>query len=145
VAGRSDSQPDSHIVGIDHVQLAMPAGGEPRARAFYGDLLGLDEVEKPPRLAPRGGCWFAGPGGAHVHLGVEEGFRPARKAHPAFLVADLAALCERLRAAGVDVMTDDIDIGVERCYVADPFGNRLELVSGDSGGFTERTTHQARG
>lgn len=138
MATRSRLSDAAHVVGLDHVQLAMPAGGEPQAREFYGGLLGLTEVEKPAPLGGRGGCWFAGPGRVHVHLGVEMEFRPSRKAHLAFLVADLTALCERLDAADVEVVTDDVDIGVERCYAADPFGNRIELVAAKDGGFTER-------
>lgn len=126
------------MVGLDHVQLAMPEGGEPLAREFYGGLLGLTEVDKPTPLADRGGCWFAGPGGVHVHLGVEVEFRPSRKAHPALLVANMAALRERLAGAGVGIVTDDADIGVERCYIADPFGNRIELVAAKDRGFTGR-------
>lgn len=140
---RQSSRPlGSHVLGLDHVQLAMPEGGEPQARDFYGGLLGLTEVDKPAALAARGGCWFAGPGRVHVHLGVEAEFRPSRKGHPAFVVADLSALRERLRAAGVEIVTDDADIGVERCFVADPFGNRIEFVAAEDGGFTER--HRAR-
>src|SRR5688572_29767676 len=89
-----------HIVGIHHVQLAMPAGRETEARAFYSGLLGLPEVPKPPELARRGGAWFES-GGVKLHLGVEQDFRPARKAHPALLVSGLVALIEQLSAAGV--------------------------------------------
>lgn len=138
MAARSSLLPAAHVVGLDHVQLAMPEGGEPLAREFYGGLLGLTEVDKPIPLSGRGGCWFAGAGGLHVHLGVEVEFRPSRKAHPAFLVDDLAALCGWIHAAGMEIVTDDEDIGVERCYVADPFGNRIELVAAKDGGFTER-------
>jgi catechol 2,3-dioxygenase-like lactoylglutathione lyase family enzyme len=113
---------------LDHVQLAMPEGGEPAARAFYGGLLGLAEVAKPPRLAARGGVWFeAGP--VRVHLGVEAGFRPARKAHPAFRVADLEALRRRLTTGGIAVQDDDAIPGERRFHVADPFGNRLEFLA----------------
>ena len=115
------------VRGIDHVQLAMPAGGEDEARAFYGALLGLAEQPKPPDLAARGGCWF-GSEGVQLHLGVEDGFRPARKAHPALLVDDLPALVRRLRDAGVEVVDDEPLPGFERVYAADPFGNRLELL-----------------
>jgi len=125
------------VIGLDHVQLAMPQGGEPQAREFYGRLLGLSEVEKPAPLADRGGCWFIGPA-VHIHLGVETDFRPALKAHPAFLVTDLSALSDRLSDAGVRVTRDDGALGVNRCYVADPFGNRIELVAAEDGGFTER-------
>jgi catechol 2,3-dioxygenase-like lactoylglutathione lyase family enzyme len=114
------------ILGIDHVQVAAPPGCEAEARAFYGGLLGLEELEKPAPLRARGGCWFRA--GAHgLHVGVEEPFAPARKAHPGFVVDDLAALAERLRAQGIDVTPDETIPGVERAHVADPFGNRLEL------------------
>ena len=115
------------ISGLDHVQLACPAGGEDEARAFYGGLLGLREIEKPEPLRARGGVWFEC--GAHqLHLGVEEDFRPARKAHPALRVAsaaDLRALAERLG----DVRWDEDLPGFERFYVDDPFGNRLEVLA----------------
>jgi catechol 2,3-dioxygenase-like lactoylglutathione lyase family enzyme len=115
------------ISGIDHVQLAMPRGREDDARRFYGELLGLPEQPKPPNLAKRGGCWF-GREGVVLHLGVEDGFRPARKAHPALLVDDLPALVERLGAAGVEVVRDEPLPGYDRVYVSDPFGNRIELL-----------------
>ena len=115
------------VRGIDHVQLAMPAGREDEARAFYDGLLGLAEQPKPPNLAARGGCWF-GAEGVQLHLGVEDGFRPARKAHPALLVDDLPALVRRLQEAGVAVVEDEPLPGYDRVYVADPFGNRLELL-----------------
>jgi catechol 2,3-dioxygenase-like lactoylglutathione lyase family enzyme len=114
------------ILAIEHVQLAMPPGGEGDARAFYAGLLGIPEVPKPPELAKRGGVWFEA-GALKIHLGVEADFRPARKAHPALLVGDLRALVDRLRAAGVDVRDDPLD-GHYRVYVADPFGNRIELL-----------------
>jgi len=112
---------------IDHVQLAMPAGEEEKARAFYRNLLGMTELVKPPELAQRGGCWFAS-GAVQVHLGVEKEFRPARKAHPALRCADYAGLIARLRLAGVEIIADDNNPGVTRCYVNDPFGNRIELI-----------------
>lgn len=115
------------ILRIDHVQLAMPRGGEDRAREFYSGLLGIPEVPKPEALAKRGGCWFER-GDLKVHLGVEAEFRAARKAHPAFLVRGLGELVERLRAAGAEVIDDGLLPGHERVYVTDPFGNRLELV-----------------
>ncbi len=115
------------IVRIDHVQLAMPRGGEDRARAFYAGLLGVPEVPKPPALAGRGGVWFRR-GDVQIHLGVDPEFRPALKAHPAFLVQDLAVLVQRLRAAGVEVVDDDLRPGFSRVYATDPFGNRLELM-----------------
>jgi catechol 2,3-dioxygenase-like lactoylglutathione lyase family enzyme len=114
------------IVAIDHVQLAMPAGREHDARAFYAGLLEIPERPKPPELAKRGGAWFENDA-VKIHLGVEADFRPARKAHPALRVRDLAALVGRLRAAGVDVIDEPMD-GHCRVYVADPFGNRLELL-----------------
>ncbi|MFM5955495.1 MAG: VOC family protein [Novosphingobium sp.] len=115
------------VIGIEHVQLAMPAGGEDAARAFYTGLLGLPEVPKPPPLAARGGCWFEGPG-VKVHLGVEADFRPARKAHSALLVDDLAALVKALRSTDLSVLDDDPVDGRARCFVSDPFGNRIELM-----------------
>ncbi|HET6795194.1 MAG TPA: VOC family protein [Acidimicrobiales bacterium] len=115
------------LTGLDHVQLAMPRGKEDDARAFYGDLLGLTEVAKPPHLATRGGCWFEG-SGLKVHLGVDDDFRPARKAHPAFLVAGLEGLVERLSHAGAVLKQDEPLEGYDRVYVDDPFGNRIELM-----------------
>ena len=112
---------------IDHVQLAMPAGGEERARAFYAGLLGIPEQPKPAHLARRGGCWFER-GELKLHLGVEADFRAARKAHPALLVDDLPALVAGLRAAGVAVGDDEPLPGYRRVYVDDPFGNRIELL-----------------
>jgi catechol 2,3-dioxygenase-like lactoylglutathione lyase family enzyme len=117
----------------------MPAGDEAlaEARRFYGDLLGLREVAKPPALAARGGAWFAGDAIA-VHLGVEEPFAPARKAHPAFLVEGLDAFTGRLEAASVPATRDDAIPSVRRAYVHDPFGNRLELIEAADAGFTDR-------
>ncbi len=126
------------LVGLDHIQLAMPAGGEAEARRFYADLLGLTEIAKPASLAARGGCWFAGPG-IHIHLGVEQPFAPARKAHPAFLAADLDECRGHLAAAGVATTPDDTLPGVRRCYAADPFGNRIEFIQ-DGDGFSQRKT-----
>jgi catechol 2,3-dioxygenase-like lactoylglutathione lyase family enzyme len=115
------------VTGIEHVQLTMPVGEEAAARRFYGRLLGLPETPKPPMLAARGGCWFEAPG-VKVHLGVEADFRPAKKAHPALLVDDLAALVALLKAAGLTVTPDDPIEGRERGYVSDPFGNQIELM-----------------
>src|SRR5262245_24752118 len=115
------------VYGLDHVQLAMPAGQEDVARAFYAGLLGLAEVTKPPHLARRGGVWFTG-GALRLHLGVEAEFRPAKKAHPALLVERLEELVERCRQAGVGVVTDEPLEGYDRVYVQDPFGNRIELM-----------------
>jgi len=115
------------ILGLDHVQLAMPPGREDEAQAFYEGLLGLPRVPKPPHLAVRGGCWFES-GPTKVHLGVEADFRPARKAHPALLVDDLASLEARLVAAGLDVRDEGGLDGHLQRYVDDPFGNRIELL-----------------
>ena len=105
----------------------MPAGREDDAVAFYAGVLGLEEVPKPAKLSGRGGRWFRS-GGVELHLGVDDAFVPARKAHPALLVDDLARLEERLRAAGVDPVGDVELEGHRRVYVSDPFGNRLELI-----------------
>lgn len=115
------------ILGLDHVQLAMPAGQEHVARAFYSDVLGLAEEQKPANLALRGGVWFRN-GAVRLHLGVEAEFRAARKAHPALLVRGLAELCARCRAAGFEPVTDEPLPGFDRFYIFDPFGNRLELL-----------------
>lgn len=123
------------VSGFDHIQIAMPRGEEPRARAFYGAFLGFTEAAKPAALANRGGLWFVGPG-LHLHLGVEDPFRPAKKAHIAMLVEDIEAARSALRAADVDVTDDDVDIGVARFYASDPFGNRLEFVAEADTGFT---------
>ena len=112
---------------LHHVQLAIPPGSEAECRRFYGDTLGWREVEKPAALRARGGLWFA-VDGAEVHLGVEDGFRPARKAHPAFAVAGLDALAERLRAAGAPVYFDGATPRLRRFYTADAVGNRIEFV-----------------
>jgi catechol 2,3-dioxygenase-like lactoylglutathione lyase family enzyme len=115
------------IVGIHHVQLAMPPGREDVARGFYEGLLGIPEVPKPPTLAKRGGAWFER-GAVKIHVGVESEFRPAKKAHPALLVSDLRALVQRLRDAGHVVIEDEPLTGYDRVYVDDPFGNRIELL-----------------
>jgi hypothetical protein len=116
------------LVRIDHVQLAMPPGGEAVAEAFYSGGLGLPRVPKPPVLAARGGCWFESED-VHVHLGVEEAFVPARKAHPAFVVGELRTfVAER----GLDVRWSDEVPGTVRCHLDDPFGNRLELIDAES-------------
>jgi uncharacterized protein YcbX/catechol 2,3-dioxygenase-like lactoylglutathione lyase family enzyme len=115
------------LIAIDHVQLAMPAGGEAKARMFYAGLLGLKEVTKPAALAGRGGAWFTS-GGAQVHLGVEQPFQPARKAHPAFRVHGLAELVRQCEAAGYAITKDAPLPGQDRVHIADPFGNRIELI-----------------
>jgi catechol 2,3-dioxygenase-like lactoylglutathione lyase family enzyme len=127
VFGEDTSQPAISIMGIDHVQLAMPLGGEDTAREFYFGLLGIPEAPKPAALAQRGGVWFQ-QRQVKIHLGVEGDFRPARKGHPALLVRDLAALVQRLGDAGVRVVDDGALPGYNRVYVSDPFGNRLELM-----------------
>ena len=117
----------SPVTGLHHVQLAAPAGSEDALRAFYDDLLGIPEAAKPPVLAARGGVWFRS-AGVEIHLGVEAGFRPARKAHPGLLVEDLDGLVARLAAGGVAVDWDGDFPGYRRCYVTDPVGNRVELL-----------------
>jgi catechol 2,3-dioxygenase-like lactoylglutathione lyase family enzyme len=115
------------LVAIEHVQLAMPAGEEDKARAFYCGVLGLSETPKPPNLARRGGAWFeAGP--VKLHLGVEPEFRPATKAHPALLVEGLDELARRCLEAGHPTRADEPLEGFQRLYVHDPFGNRIELM-----------------
>jgi catechol 2,3-dioxygenase-like lactoylglutathione lyase family enzyme len=111
-------------VGIDHVQVAIPVGGEDRARAFYCDVLDLDEVPKPPVMAARGGAWFEA-GDVRIHVGVEAPFVPARKAHPALKIRGLV---DFVRTSGLDVTWNDEIAGVVRCHVFDPFGNRIELI-----------------
>jgi catechol 2,3-dioxygenase-like lactoylglutathione lyase family enzyme len=117
-------------VHLDHVQLAAPPGCEARAREFYGGLLGLEEIRKPEALRPRGGAWFGLDGGQQLHIGVEDPFLPARKAHPALAVAPqrLDELAARFARAGVEVVWDHEIAGARRFYVADPWGNRLELL-----------------
>ncbi len=115
------------IIGIHHVQLAMPPGREEEARRFYYGVLGIPEVQKPDDLAKRGGVWFER-GNLRVHLGVEQDFRPARKAHPGLLVRDLKLLSKQLADAGYEVTTGEPLEGYEHIYVNDPFGNRLELL-----------------
>jgi catechol 2,3-dioxygenase-like lactoylglutathione lyase family enzyme len=112
---------------IDHVQLAMPRGGEARAREFYQGILGIPEKPKPADMAARGGCWFES-GELKIHLGVDPDFRPARKAHPGLVVTELRALAEQLRARGYTIREDGAIDGVARIFVDDPFGNRIELL-----------------
>jgi catechol 2,3-dioxygenase-like lactoylglutathione lyase family enzyme len=126
------------IVGIDHVQLLMPTGGEPAARRFYGELLGLREVAKPEELAPRGGCWFVGVGGTAIHLSVDQRFIAAPKAHPGLIVVDLEAARRSLVAGGARVVEDPSGVRLRRCYTEDPFGNRIELIEAGDAGFSER-------
>jgi catechol 2,3-dioxygenase-like lactoylglutathione lyase family enzyme len=119
--------PSSRFAGFHHVQLAMPAGEEDAADRFYTGVLGMERVPKPEHLATRGGCWFRS-GGVELHLGVEGDFRPARKAHPAFLVEDLAEVRSRLEESGAEVQDDTQLKGHDRFYAFDPFGNRLEFI-----------------
>jgi catechol-2,3-dioxygenase len=118
------------IIGLDHVQVAAPIGGEGDARRFYGELLGLAELEKPEALSGRGGAWFAC-GRQQLHVGVIDDFSPATKAHPALQAhrKDLDLLAERLVAAGSMVQWDDAVPGLRRFYTADPWGNRIELLA----------------
>jgi catechol 2,3-dioxygenase-like lactoylglutathione lyase family enzyme len=118
--------------GIDHVQLAAPPGCEPEARRFFAGLLGLEEVEKPESLQARGGVWFR-VGAQQLHIGVEQEFAPAGKAHPAFAVSRYDELVARLRAAGIAVLDDASIPGLRRCFVADPWENRIELVAVENG------------
>ncbi|MEU6767210.1 VOC family protein [Streptomyces sp. NPDC046853] len=115
------------LVGIDHVQLAAPPGSEPALRAYYVGVLDMTEIPKPPALAARGGCWFLA-GGVQLHLGIEAGFRPARKAHPGLRVRDISAYARRLVSRGVPVTWDDALPGHRRFYADDPVGNRLEFL-----------------
>jgi len=116
------------ILGIDHVQLAMPVGGEEKARRFFIDLLGFREIPKPPTLAKRGGAWFEA-GSVQLHLGVETDFRPAQKAHPAFLVDALDELIAKVKSAGFETDTTQPPLpGYKRVHIFDPFGNRIELI-----------------
>jgi len=120
------------IVGLDHVQIAAPAACEQAARAFYGELLGLVELPKPPALRARGGVWFELPDGRQLHVGVEAPFAPARKAHPALALQSPAALEQlagELARRGHAPRWDEELPGARRCYVEDPFGNRLELLA----------------
>ncbi len=121
------------VIGIDHVQLAMPPGGEDAARGFYRDVLGLRERPKPPELATRGGCWFESDL-VKIHLGVDEDFRAAVKAHPGLLVRELQPIVDACRARGVRVNDDAEPLeGYRRIYVDDPFGNRIELMERKAG------------
>ena len=126
------TETEAHLLGIDHVQVAVPAGSEAACRAFYVELLGCPELAKPPLLAARGGIWVKA--GAHeLHCGVEAEFSPARKAHPAFRVRALDALAQRLESAGHAVARDDTNPAVRRFFAHDPFGNRLEFVAVSDG------------
>lgn len=124
---RDQRQQGYRLNGLHHTQLAIPPGSEPTVREFYGGVLGMAELAKPPVLATRGGCWFRS-GGLEIHLGVELDFRPARKAHPGILVNDIDALAKRLGEHGIEVDWDDNFPGHRRFYAHDPLGNRLEFL-----------------
>jgi catechol 2,3-dioxygenase-like lactoylglutathione lyase family enzyme len=130
-----EAQAMIEVVGIDHVQLSMPPGSEEVARAFYVEILGLREIAKPPQLAGRGGCWFVGTDAA-IHVAPEAGFRPHAKGHPALVIRDLARARELLVGAGVEIEEDDAGLPVSRCYIRDPFGNRIELDDERDAGFS---------
>lgn len=116
------------VRGIDHVQVAIPAGGEALAEAFYGELLGFEQLTKPEALAGRGGCWFQA-GSVQLHVGVDPSFTPATKAHPAFVFEGLDDLLTALSAAGHDVRDGAVIDGVTQQFTDDPFGNRIELIA----------------
>ncbi len=115
------------LTGVDHVQLAAPPGSEDRLREYYAGVLGMAEIPKPPVLAARGGCWFRA-GAVQLHLGIEDDFRPARKAHPGLRVTDIETYAARLRARGAAVTWDTDLPGHRRFYSCDPVGNRLEFL-----------------
>ena len=124
----TQSKDNMGILGIDHVQIAMPSGGEEKARAFFINLLGFREVLKPPKLEKHGGAWFES-GTVQLHLGVETDFRPSRKAHPAFVVDDLDGLIAKVQSAGFEVDTTQPPLdGYKGAHIFDPFGNRIELM-----------------
>lgn len=118
----------AYITGIDHVQLAMPVGAEDLARQFYRGVLGLAEIPKPALLAVRGGVWFQC-GNAQLHLGADPEFQAARKAHPALVVADFTAFADYLTARHVALKSEEDVGGRRRAVLADPFGNRVELIA----------------
>ena len=117
----------ARVNSIDHVQLTMPAGAEDQVREFYAGVLGLTEVPKPPELAKRGGAWFEGPS-IKLHLGVEQEFRPARKAHVGFIVDDVAELVDICRSENLETTDVNSLDGYLRAHVFDPLGNRLEFM-----------------
>ena len=122
---------DATMLRLDHVQLAIPAGAEAACRAFYVGVLGMAELPKPPELAKRGGLWVRS-GDVEIHLGVEADFRPARKAHPGIVVADIDALAARLAAAGHAPAWDEAIPDLRRFFAADPLGNRLEFIGSET-------------
>lgn len=112
---------------IDHVQLAVPKGSEETAKKFFKGILGFEEVEKPEELRKKGGVWFQA-GGIQLHIGIEEPFSPAKKAHPAFEVANIEELKRHLTENGIDFIEDDKLPGATRFHLSDPFGNRIEIL-----------------
>lgn len=116
-----------HIETIDHIQLAAPKGSEEEARRFFKDILQFKEIEKPAELRKRGGVWFEC-GKIQLHIGIEEPFSPAKKAHPAFEVKNITELMEHLVSCQVAIIEDDKLPGAKRFYTSDPFGNRLEFL-----------------
>jgi len=121
------SHRETLVIEIDHVQIAAPRGCEREARKFFGEVLGLEEIEKPESLRSRGGCWYR-VGSRQLHIGVEDNFSPATKAHPAFATSDIQSLFERLRDVGIEAKWDDAVAGLRRFYVKDPWGNRIEFT-----------------
>ncbi|MFE9096614.1 VOC family protein [Streptomyces sp. NPDC007264] len=119
------------LAALDHVQLAVPPGSEDLLRAYYADALGMTEIPKPPVLAARGGCWFQA-GTVQLHVGIEPGHRPSKKAHPGLRVTDIEAYAARLAAHGATVAWDDDLPGHKRFYSEDPVGNRLEFLEPDT-------------
>ncbi|MBT2369252.1 glyoxalase [Streptomyces sp. ISL-10] len=115
------------LAAVDHVQLAAPPGSEDALRAYYGEVLGMTEIPKPPELAARGGCWFVD-GAVQLHLGIEQDFHPARKAHPGLRVTGIEAYARRLEGLGATVVWDENLPGHKRFYSEDPVGNRLEFL-----------------
>jgi len=116
------------ILSVDHIQIAMPSGEEEKARSFYISILGFTEIPKPTELVKRGGAWFQSEN-VQLHLGVESDFRPARKAHPAFIVEDLEILLVKVQRAGYETDTSQPALdGYKRAHIFDPFGNRIELM-----------------
>ena len=124
----SQSVPTSFGFCLQHVQLAIPPGAEDACRRFYVGVLGLTEVPKPPALAVRGGMWLRADG-IEIHLGVEDDFRPAKKAHPAFIVTNFDALVGRLTASGIEIRWDESIPGLRRFHASDNVGNRLEFIA----------------
>jgi len=131
----ASSTPLTSAIVLDHLQVCIPQGGEPQARAFWGDLIGLEEVTKPSALLDQRGCWFR-LGAVGLHLGILDPFVPSTKAHPALRITDTSTLDElvaRLEAAGHPAEWAEVPIAAARCKVRDPFGNLVELLVGTTG------------